>query len=87
MDPLIGAYQKAIDKFYSLSAPKLAFDLHVKEIGLLGAKKTILEKMKDYQTDPLTALLAAQEMEKVDAEFSNLKDEVNAFILKHNLNA
>jgi hypothetical protein len=73
-------YEGAVNKFYNLSVPRLALDIHKKEIELLSAKKNIYEKVANMDQDPLTAMLSAQELLKIDSEFVKLKADTENFI-------
>ena len=75
-DQLIGAYNKTIDEFYKLLTPENLAYIHQKEIGLLTGQKRIAETLKDYEADPMQALLALQYSETINKEFEKLKAEI-----------
>ena len=48
-------------------------------------KKNIFEKILAYETDPLTAIIAVNELKNTDAEFQKLSNRVAKFIKNYNL--
>ena len=84
---LAATYEEVVNQFYALAVPSSLLDVHLKEIELLGTKKNIFEKMNGYEADPMAAVLAAQELEKLDLEFTQLENKLNTFILDRRLNA
>lgn len=76
---LITAYEKAIVEFYQLPVPKNLAPIHQKEIALLKAQKTIFENIKNYQSDPVLALLSIQANGQIDQEFARLKKELLSY--------
>ena len=80
------AYENAINKFYALTVPRLILEIDKKEIELLTFKKNIFEKLANAEQDPMTALLATNEMLKIDQEFATLTIEINKFIRENSLN-
>ncbi len=79
-DPLMTIYRKAANKFYNLTVPSSLINIHKKEIALLIAKKNVFEKTKNYQKDPLSAVLAGQALEIIDSEFLQLSEDFKSFI-------
>ncbi len=75
-DQLISAYTKTIDEFYKLLVPENLSYIHQKEIGLLVGQKRITETLKDYENDPMQALLALQYSETLNKGFEELKMEI-----------
>lgn len=74
------AYKKTIQNFYNLTAPSSVLDAHKKQIELLTAKKNILEKILNYQEDPMVTILAANELEKIDKEFVEFSIKLSGII-------
>ena len=85
MNLLISAHQKIINRFYKLSVPDGLLDIHKKEIALLTQQKSFFEKVRDIQTDPLAAILAADSIKKVNGEFDNLNSNIISFIQTNKL--
>jgi len=73
-------YGKSIDKFYELPVPSSALSFHKRQIELLGVKKNIFETIINYQKDPITTVLAIQELEKNNREFEELAAQMSKFI-------
>jgi len=82
---LTDAYQESADKFYKLSVPESALEIHKKAIQLLGAKGVVFEKMKNYEGDPITAILALKYLDDLDIQFQNLQEETMEFVKNNNL--
>lgn len=73
LNKLTDAYAQIIDEFYQLAVPtKLAY-IHQQIISLLSGQKLALEKISNYQTDPLQALLAFEAAEKLNEELAILQ--------------
>jgi len=85
IDTLLGVYTMTFNKVLKLSVPKSALAIQKKQLELLGAKKNIYQKFKDYEKDPITALLAIQSLEKFDAEFELLSADIRLFIKTNNI--
>lgn len=83
----INVYKKTISELYALVVPRKAVAIHKTELELLGKKANILEKIKKYENDPVATLLAAQELEKLDGEFINLKKDIDLFIKNNGNNS
>lgn len=83
---LVDIYQENINQFYQLPVPSSALEIHKKEIRLLSAQKKIFEKMENYQENPLTAILALNELKNIAGQFINLEEELTDFIKNNNLN-
>lgn len=77
---IIKNYENAIVSFYALSVPTPLINFHKKEISLLSAKLAIYQKIKNYESDPLGALVAIKSNDFLDAQFSNLKNDLNNFL-------
>ena len=73
------AYDVMISKIKDLAAPRLALNIHKKELELLTTKRNIYEKMANLDQDPMTAYLVIDELLKIDQEFATLKTEVKKF--------
>ena len=87
--PFLGSIicvKKTIDSFYSLPVPTGALVIHKKEIELLTIKKAMLEKIIDYEKDPVGTMLASNELKNVDIQFNDLKKQISEFIKNNNLN-
>lgn len=80
-------YTETIGKFYKLTVPSSALQIHRKQIELLTVKRNIFEKIENYQEDSMTTILAVQELEKNDSEFNSLSEMLKNFIQKNNLNS
>src|SRR3989338_1986427 len=85
IDVLLGVYARTFDKIFKLSVPKPALSIHKKQLELIGAKKNIYQKFKEYEKDPITALLAVQSIEKFDQEFQLLSSDIKSFIKTNNI--
>lgn len=85
LDRLIYSYRNTAVAVQKISVPVELKDLHRQEITLLLGKATILEKIKQYESDPLLALLALKSDAYFDAELANLKNDFNNLIAKRNL--
>ncbi|MBU4348119.1 hypothetical protein KJ671_01250 [Patescibacteria group bacterium] len=77
------AYKYAIDALYNITIPRLALNIHKKEIELLSIKKNIFEKGANAGEDPVSAILAANELLKTNEEFVILSIEIKDFIETH----
>lgn len=73
------AYDVMISNIKDLTVPRLALNIHKKELELLTTKRNIYEKMANLDQDPMTAYLVIDELLKIDQEFATLKTEVKKF--------
>ncbi len=80
---LIGIYKDTIAKFYALSVPAVAVPIQKKEIQLLTEKTYIFSTLSNYQQDPVTAILVANELTNVDQAFSDFSAQLTAFTQKY----
>ncbi len=85
LNQAIGVYENTIEKIYDLRVPQLALDIHKKELSLFGAAKNSLEKITNYEKDPLTAMLVAKNLISLDSQFNDLKKEIAEFIQNNNI--
>lgn len=82
---IIAAFRKAEAAFYELSVPRPLLDFHTREIVLLGAQANIFIMMRDYQTDPVRALVAAYAGDQVTERVITLLNEINAYMEANNI--
>jgi len=75
-------YTDIINQTYDLTVPPSLLTTHKKQIELLTVKRNIFKSIINYESDPLTTIFAAQELEKNDAEFLKLSQEFSEFIKK-----
>ena len=66
---LIKNYQEGIQKLYQLPAPELLLDIHKTKIAYLSAELTLLEKMNDFKNDPMSAILAGQNLLQLEKAY------------------
>lgn len=83
---LIQVYQNSVSSFYALAVPRLYLTIQKKELQLLTAKKTVFEALQNYQTDPITAILAVKELPNIDSQFQDLQKQFVDFVNNSNLN-
>ncbi|MDD5547936.1 MAG: hypothetical protein PHN74_03550 [Candidatus Pacebacteria bacterium] len=82
---LIEMHQYAFNEIIKLSVPSLLQPMHKKELELLGTKINIFRMMADYQKDPVSSILASQQIGSVDGEFSTLNENLKKFIIENEL--
>ena len=81
LDTTIENYSNAIEKFYNLTVPELMAGIHKTEIQYLTAELKIMEKIKNYQNDPVSAMLAGQNFSEIEKEFqSRLSEQMQKFL-------
>ena len=85
MEEFILMYNTAYKNLKIISVPSSLVKIHQQELELLGAKSAIYRALKNYEADPLLSILASENLEKFDQEFSNLDKEIAAFIKNNNL--
>jgi len=78
----INHYNDAIKTMYALSVPKILSSFHKTEISYLRAELALLEKIKNAETDPMGALLAGENFQKLDDEFNVKMNEQLQLFLK-----
>ncbi len=83
---MVSIHTQAINSFYALSVPKIALNIHKKELELITTEKNIYEKLANADQDPMTAFLAANELLKIENEFAILKINITDLIKKQLLN-
>ncbi len=76
---LIPVYEKAIELYYKLPVPSSALAIHKKQMILLAEKLRAIRKISNYKDDPLSAILAAEEIKKIDQAFSDLSLKFGEF--------
>lgn len=68
------AYGKTIEALYKLAVPENLEFIHRDQIVLLSAQKNAFEIAKDYENDPVKAMLAIQAGEEFNQEFLALQN-------------
>ncbi|MBI3046218.1 MAG: hypothetical protein HYY86_01565 [Candidatus Harrisonbacteria bacterium] len=86
LDKMIQMYDSAAKNLFTVSIPPELIPLHKKELTLLIAKKTVYQKIKNYEQDSLTAVLAANYLEQLDNEFAELNQKMGQFISDNQIN-
>ncbi len=76
---------ETIGGFYALRAPAPLFEMHREEIRLLTVQKNIFESLKNYETDPVLAMLAIEAFTKNDTDFLTLRSRLNDFVVSRKL--
>lgn len=80
---MIATFQKAVKDLYSLPVPELMLGIHKTQLKYLSAETKLLEKIKDAQNDPMSAILSSQAMPDMEKEFNaQMKIEVEKFLTK-----
>lgn len=82
LDILVSVYENYIKKFYTLEVPEKLTSFHKQQISLLAAQRNIYRLMRDYDIDPLKAILAMKSLETVRAENAQLYTELTKFLIK-----
>lgn len=77
---ILKIHQEAVAKLYKLSTPEVAVKIHTKEIELLSTTVNILEKIGGHESDPITAILAANYLVDLEKEFKKLHEELLEFV-------
>ncbi|MDO8430020.1 MAG: hypothetical protein Q7S73_01470 [bacterium] len=83
---LANIYQSSFDEFKKIGVPSSVLAIHKKEMGLLGTSANIYKNIKNYQEDPMVAILATQELGGLQKEFTALSEELGIFIKKSGIN-
>ncbi len=88
LDRLISIFENTINDFYKLPVPndERLIELHQTEIQLLTAQVKVWKKIKNYQQDPLQAILAGKFQETISQGFKNLSEQLNQFIQDYQIN-
>ncbi|TSC95827.1 MAG: hypothetical protein Athens071426_529 [Parcubacteria group bacterium Athens0714_26] len=79
---LANAYQASFNRIIKLETPSSLLSIHKKELELLGTEANIYKKIANQTTDPMTAILASQNLTDVNSEFTNLQKDVISFMEK-----
>jgi len=77
---IIRNYKQFISAFKSLPVPILLVDFHKRELALLLAKLAVYQKIQNYESDPLGAIVAIESNDFLDAQFIGLKNDLNNFL-------
>lgn len=77
---IISAYQKIIDSLYKIAVPQNLTFVHQEQIALLSAQRNAFKIIKDYEKDPMKAILAMEAGEKFNQDFINLTEAFNQMI-------
>ena len=64
----------------SLPVPTPLTNFHKRELALLLAKLAVYQKIQNYESDPLGALVAIQSNDFLNTQFVNLKNDLNNFL-------
>ena len=78
-------YEDYVKSLNGLAVPDKLTDIHKKQIELIVFRKNIYEKMANADQDPMTALLAVDELLKLDLEFATLKEDMLASVRDYEL--
>ena len=78
-------YQKTLFDFYNLEVPSSMLDFHKEEISLLTGKLLVIDRIKEYEDDPIEAFLALEADTYLDQEFEKLKNNLNQYIENNNI--
>lgn len=79
LDKIIKTYQGAITSLYNLKIPRVFLDFHKTEIAYLSAELTFLKKIRNFEQDPMGAILASTNLPLLNQEFIN---QINIQTLK-----
>lgn len=82
-DILIAKLEATLADFYLLETPPSLTAIHQKEIELLTLEAALFEKLKNYEADPLEAILAANAYPGLAEEFEKLKADINTQWLRN----
>lgn len=81
----ISHYNEAIKQMYALSVPQILSSFHKTDISYLRAELVLLEKINDAANDPMGALLAGQNFQKLDDEFNTkINEQIQLFLIEAN---
>lgn len=86
LNRMIQMYRSAAEKLFAVPVPSELSSLHKKELALLIASETIYQKIKNYEQDPLTAVLASSYLKQLDKEFTELSQKMGQFIAANQIN-
>jgi hypothetical protein len=76
----INAYQKIIDSLYKIAVPQNLNFVHQEQIALLSAQRNAFKIVKDYEKDPMKAMLAMEAGEKFSQDFISLTETFNQLL-------
>lgn len=76
-DRLRAAYEKALTELYDLPVPKNMVAIAKEAIALITAQQKMADYVQNYKNDPMTAWLAVQAYQNINAEFETLTNNIN----------
>ncbi len=82
LDILVSVYENYIKKFYLLETPEKFADIQKQQISLLAAQRNIYRLMRDYENDPLKAVLAMKALDTVKQETADLYTKLAKTVAK-----
>lgn len=77
---LVDAYPAVINELYNLPVPKILAPIHENYISLAATQLNIFKALKNYNEDPLLALLAIETNQKIVEGFAGLYSKINNLI-------
>ncbi len=77
---IVHNYKRFISDLQSLPVPTPLTNFHKRELALLLAKLAVYQKIQNYESDPLGALVAIQSNDFLNTQFVNLKNDLNNFL-------
>ncbi len=80
IEEMSAAYEKAAADLRALSVPADASWLHKESIELIATRKNILDKILDYEQDPVASVLASNELGRSDIAFALFDRKFSAFL-------
>lgn len=83
VNQFISMYEMAYKNLFPVNVPSSLLSIHKKELQLLGAKWATYTAIKNYEQDPLLAILVAQNLNQLDNEFADLNKEIKDFDDSH----
>ena len=85
IDILASVYDGYIRDYSALQVPRVLLSIHKKNLISLVATKRTLAIVRNYQADPLQAVLAFKALNNLRADMQTLYTEVALFIAEHQL--
>jgi hypothetical protein len=83
---LVAGFNKAFTDLKTIVVPESLVALHLKELILLGTQKNIWLLIKNYQADPVQAMLAMQYGDVLMNEVLGIRDQYASFAIKNKVN-
>ena len=82
MAKYISGYQNSYQEIKKLSIPSEWKEIHKQELGILFLMANALESIKNFEEDPLKALIAFEEFNVINQQSENLLKKMETFIQK-----